>query len=71
LLPYSVILHNDDHHAMGYVVAALVKGIPSRTAEEAVNVMLEAHSTGQAVVITSPLEQAESYRDRIRSFGLA
>jgi ATP-dependent Clp protease adaptor protein ClpS len=71
LPPYSVILHNDDHHAMGYVVAALVKSIPSLTAEEAVNVMLEAHNTGQAVVITSPLEQAELYRDRIRSFGLA
>jgi ATP-dependent Clp protease adapter protein ClpS len=32
--------------------------------------MLEAHNTGQAVVITCPLEQAELYRDRIRSYGL-
>lgn len=70
LPPYSVILHNDDDHAMDYVVAALVKSVPSLTAEEAVNIMLEAHHTGRAVVITCPLEQAELYRDRIRSFGL-
>jgi ATP-dependent Clp protease adaptor protein ClpS len=70
LPPYSVILHNDDHHAMDYVVAALVKSVPSLTVEEAINIMLEAHNAGQAVVITCPLEQAELYRDRIRSFGL-
>jgi ATP-dependent Clp protease adaptor protein ClpS len=70
LPPYSVVLHNDDYHAMDYVVAALAKSVPSLTVEEAVNIMLEAHNTGQAVVITCPLEQAELYRDRIRSFGL-
>ncbi len=32
--------------------------------------MLEAHNTGRAVVIVCPLEQAELYRDRIRSFNL-
>jgi ATP-dependent Clp protease adaptor protein ClpS len=58
LPPYSVILHNDHHHTMDYVVAALLKSIPSLTAEEAVNIMLEAHNSGQAVVITCPLEQS-------------
>ena len=47
LPPYLVILHNDDHHAMDYVVAALVKSVPSLTAEEAVNIMLEAHTPGR------------------------
>jgi ATP-dependent Clp protease adaptor protein ClpS len=70
LPPYAVILHNDDHHAMDYVVEALIKSVPSLTVEQAVNVMLEAHNTGQAVVITCPLEEAELYRDRIRSYGL-
>jgi ATP-dependent Clp protease adapter protein ClpS len=55
---------------MDYVVSALLKSIPSLTAEEAVNIMLEVHNSGQAVVITCPLEQAELYRDRIGSFGL-
>jgi ATP-dependent Clp protease adaptor protein ClpS len=70
LSPYSVILHNDDHHAMGYVVAALVKSIPSLTAEEAVNIMLEAHNTGQAVVITCFLEQAEYIETRSGALAL-
>lgn len=70
LPPYAVILHNDDYHAMDYVVAALVKSVPSLSVDKAVNIMLEAHNTGRAVVITCPLEQAELYRDRIGSFGL-
>jgi ATP-dependent Clp protease adaptor protein ClpS len=70
LPPYSVVLHNDDHHIMDYVVEALVKSVPSLTVEQAVSVMLEAHNTGKAVVITCPLEQAELYRDRISSYGL-
>ena len=70
LPPYSVILHNDDVHSMDFVVAALVKSVASLTVEEATTVMLEAHDKGQAVVITCPLEQAELYRDRLRSFSL-
>ncbi|MFQ6029184.1 MAG: ATP-dependent Clp protease adaptor ClpS [Dehalococcoidia bacterium] len=70
LPPYSVILHNDDHHAMDYVVEALVKSVPSLLVNDAVNIMFDAHNTGRAVVITCPLEQAELYRDRIRSFSL-
>ena len=70
LPPYSVILYNDDNHAMDYVVAALLKGVSSLTTECAIQIMLEAHETGRAVVITCPLERAELYRDRIATFGL-
>ncbi|MDA0733427.1 MAG: ATP-dependent Clp protease adaptor ClpS [Chloroflexi bacterium] len=70
LPPYSVILHNDEHHSMEYVVESLVKSVPSLSTAEAATIMLEAHQNGQAVVITCRLEQAELYRDRIRSFGL-
>lgn len=70
LPPYAVILHNDDYHSMDYVVAALMKSVPGLSMDEAVNIILEAHNTGRAVVITCPLEQAELYRDRIGSFGL-
>lgn len=70
LPPYSVILHNDDVHSMDFVVAALLKSVESLGKEEAISIMLEAHNTGRAVVITCPLEHAELYRDRIRSFNL-
>ena len=68
--PYSVILHNDDHHTMDFVVASLLKSVSRLTTEEAISVMLETHNQGRAVVITCPLEHAELYRSRIRSFGL-
>ena len=70
LPPYSVILHNDEVHPMDYVVAALIKSVSSLTAQEAVGIMLEAHNNGLAVVVTCPLEQAELYRDRLRTYGL-
>ena len=71
ILPqYSVILHNDDVHAMDFVVAALLKSVESLGKEDAISIMLEAHNTGRAVVITCPLEHAELYRDRLRSFNL-
>ena len=67
---YAVILYNDDYHSMDYVVEALVKSVPDLIVEEAVGIMFEAHNTGSAVVIVCLLEQAELYRDRIRSYGL-
>ena len=70
LPPYSVILHNDDHNGMDYVVAALVKSVPSLKVPDAIHIMLEAHNQGRTVVITCPLEPAELYRDRLRTFGL-
>ena len=70
LPPYAVILHDDDYHAMDFVVGALVKSVSSLSIEEAIKIMMETHFNGQSVVITCPLEQAELYRDRIRTFGL-
>jgi len=70
LSPYSVILHNDEDHSMEYVVESLTKSVPGLSTAEAATIMLEAHQNGQAVVITCPLEQAEHYCDRIRTFGL-
>jgi ATP-dependent Clp protease adaptor protein ClpS len=70
LPPYAVILHNDDYHSMDFVVAALLKSVSSLSTERAIEIMLEAHNTGQAVVIVCPLEQAELYCDRLKTFGL-
>jgi ATP-dependent Clp protease adaptor protein ClpS len=70
LPPYKVILHNDDHNEMVYVVQCLMKTVPGLGAARATRIMLEAHNRGKAVVTTCPLELAELYRDRLQSFGL-
>jgi ATP-dependent Clp protease adaptor protein ClpS len=56
---------------MDFVVASLLKSVSSLTTEEAIAIMLNTHNEGKAVVIICPLEYAELYRDRIRTFGLA
>ncbi len=70
LPPWRVILHNDDHNEMLYVVRSLVKSVPNLGATRATQIMLEAHNHGKAVVTKCPLELAELYRDRLESFGL-
>ena len=70
LPPWSVILHNDDHNEMGYVVRCLQKTVPGLDEQRATQIMLEAHHHGRATVTTGPLEVAELYRDRLEGFGL-
>lgn len=70
LPPYAVILHNDDHNEMIYVVRSLLLCVPEVTPDQAVQIMFEAHENGRALVIVCPLERAEVYRDRLQSRGL-
>lgn len=70
LPPWRVMLHNDDYNAMEHVVAALLQTVTSLTAEQAVQVMFEAHAAGVALVIVTPKERAEFYRERLEQFGL-
>ena len=71
LLPrYRVLLFNDDHNTMDDVVMALVRSVPQLGVERAVRVMLEAHTSGQALVIVCPRETAELYRERLEQQGL-
>jgi ATP-dependent Clp protease adaptor protein ClpS len=70
LPPWSVILHNDDHNEMFYVVRSLVRSVPDLGTTRATQIMLEAHNQGKAIVTSCPLELAELYRDRLVSCGL-
>ena len=70
LPPYAVVLHNDDVNDMAHVVQALIVSVPELSEERAVEIMMHAHSHGQADVIRCPLERAELYRDRLESRGL-
>ncbi|MSQ29416.1 MAG: ATP-dependent Clp protease adaptor ClpS [Dehalococcoidia bacterium] len=66
----TIVLHNDDVNSMDDVVHALLASVPELSVGRAVEVMLTAHSHGQADVITCPLERAELYRDRLASHHL-
>ena len=67
---YRVLLHNDDHNSMDRVVMALVRIVARLTIEQAVSVMLEAHTAGVATVIVCPKETAEFYREGLERYGL-
>jgi ATP-dependent Clp protease adaptor protein ClpS len=67
---YRVLLHNDDYNSMEYVVQVLLKTVPSLTQPQAVDIMMEAHTNGVALVITCAQEHAEFYCESLRSQGL-
>jgi ATP-dependent Clp protease adaptor protein ClpS len=67
---YRVLLHNDDHNSMEYVVQVLLTTVPSLTQPQAVSIMMEAHSSGVALVITCAQEPAEFYCETLKSHGL-
>ncbi len=68
---YRVLLHNDDHNSMEHVVMSLMQTVPALTQEQAVEIMMEAHLTGKALVITCALEPAEFYCEMLKSKGLS
>ena len=70
LPPYNVILHNDDYNDMLYVVVVLLRTINRLTRSEAEQIMLTAHLTGSAIVITCPKETAEHYQEQLLGYGL-
>ena len=56
--PHKVILFNDENHSMDEVAVQIIKAI-SCTREKALNIMLEAHKTGEAVCFTGSKERCE------------
>lgn len=69
LPPYALILHNDDHNDMVYVVLTIRRLTPLK-AHEAMRRMFEAHRLGQTHLLTTHKERAELYRDQFKSAGL-
>lgn len=66
LPPYNVILENDDHHSMEFVVGVLCK-VFGYAVERSLQLMLEAHTTGRAIVWTGSKEVGELKVDQVRS----
>lgn len=67
---YRVLLHNDDFNSMEYVVQTLMKTVASLTQPQAVNIMMEAHLSGVALVIVCAQEHAEFYCETLKNHGL-
>jgi ATP-dependent Clp protease adaptor protein ClpS len=65
--PFHVILENDDHHSMEFVVGVLSKAL-GYSIERSFKLTETAHTSGRAVVWTGPKEVAELKVDQIRSF---
>ncbi|WP_224085615.1 ATP-dependent Clp protease adapter ClpS [Nostoc sp. MS1] len=68
---YRVLLHNDSHNSMEYVVQVLMTTVPSLTQPQAVSIMMEAHTNGLALVITCAQEHAEFYCETLKNHGLS
>ena len=58
LPPYNVILENDDHHSMEFVISVLQKAL-GYDEQKSYQLMLLAHESGQAIVWTGSKEVAE------------
>lgn len=67
---YRVLLHNDDFNSMEYVVQTLMQTVAGMTQPQAVDIMMEAHTNGIALVITCALEHAEFYCETLKKHGL-
>ena len=65
--PYNVVLLNDDHHSMEFVVRVLVK-VFGFGLEKCFQLMLHAHDTGRSIVWTGPKEVAELKVEQISTF---
>lgn len=65
--PYHVILENDDHHSMEFVIGVLRK-VLGYAQEKCIQLMMLAHHSGQAVVWTGPKEVAELKVELIQTF---
>ncbi|MDY6940759.1 MAG: ATP-dependent Clp protease adapter ClpS [Cyanobacteriota bacterium] len=68
---YRVLLHNDDVNSMEFVVGILLQTVPQLTQPQAVNIMMEAHTNGMALVITCAQEHAEFYCETLKNNGLS
>ena len=64
--PYNVILLNDDHHSMEFVMEVLSK-VLGVAAERAYQFMMEAHDSGRAIIWTGTKEVAELKLEQMQS----
>ncbi|SCQ16842.1 ATP-dependent Clp protease adapter protein ClpS, putative [Plasmodium ovale] len=67
---WKVILYNDDIHNFTYVTDVIVKVIGQISKAKAHTITVEAHSTGQALILSTWRAQAEKYCEELQKNGL-
>ena len=68
--PYNLILFNDDHHDMIQVAKQLMKAVKCGR-ERALQIMMEAHTTGQAIAMTGSKEEVKKAGNILMEIDLA
>jgi ATP-dependent Clp protease adaptor protein ClpS len=66
LPPFRVLLHNDQHNDMVFVVESICDLTPL-SAQRAAAVMMEAHRTGVALMLMTHRERAELYVEQFQT----
>jgi len=66
LPPYRVLLHNDDVNSYIYVVQTIIELTPV-VVDRAVEITLEADTSGVALVLVTHKERAELYAEQFAS----
>jgi ATP-dependent Clp protease adaptor protein ClpS len=69
LPPFKVILHNDDVNTFEYVIITILRLTPLKE-PEAVEKTIEAHETGQSLLLVTSKERAELYVEQFASCSL-
>jgi ATP-dependent Clp protease adaptor protein ClpS len=65
--PYHVVLANDDQHTIEFVIDVLRK-VLGAPLERAVQLTMEAHTSGRAVIWTGPKEVAELKVEQVTTY---
>lgn len=65
---YKVLIHNDDVTPMDFVIHILT-GVFQKDLATSIDIMLEAHHSGVALVVVVPLERAEFLVDKAHSLA--
>jgi len=69
LAPYGGVVHNDEVNDFGHVVITIML-LTHLKAEDAVARTMEAHETGQSVLLVTHRERAELYVEQFASCSL-
>ncbi|GAW83406.1 ATP-dependent Clp protease adaptor protein ClpS [Plasmodium gonderi] len=67
---WKVILYNDDIHNFTYVTDVIVKVVGQISKAKAHTITVEAHSTGQALILSTWRSKAEKYCEELQKNGL-